>query len=339
MLATLFLAQGTPMLLAGDEFGRTQHGNNNAYCQDNEISWLDWSMAGGAEGSALTAFVARLIALRRDHPVLRAPRFLHGQDEPAPGIADIAWFDGLGRTMSAEVVEQSRGADAGVASRRPQRRRQGVDPDACCQRRRTRTATSACRRPACRRALLLDSAAARRARARRSTARTIAVGRAQRRADASRARRMSGHERLRARPAVRRDLIAPDRTRFRLWAPAQETVARRDRGPAPSADDALAPTAGSRPRRACGAGARYRYRLADGLPVPDPASRAQADDVHGPSLVVDPRAYRWRNPDWRGRPWHETVLYELHAGALGGFAGVAGATCPASRRSASPLSS
>ena len=56
--------------------------------------------------------------------------------------------------------------------------------------------------------------------------------------------------------------------------------------------------------------------------MPDPASRAQADDVHGPSLVVDPRAYRWRNADWRGRPWHETVLYELHAGLLGGFAGV-----------------
>ena len=56
--------------------------------------------------------------------------------------------------------------------------------------------------------------------------------------------------------------------------------------------------------------------------MPDPASRAQADDVHGPSLVVDPRAYRWRNTDWRGRPWEETVLYELHAGLLGGFAGV-----------------
>ena len=72
----------------------------------------------------------------------------------------------------------------------------------------------------------------------------------------------------------------------------------------------------------CGAGARYRYRLADGLAVPDPAARAQADDVHGPSLVVDPGAYRWQHPGWRGRPWHETVLYELHAGLLGGFAGV-----------------
>ena len=73
---------------------------------------------------------------------------------------------------------------------------------------------------------------------------------------------------------------------------------------------------------ACGHGTEYRYLLESGLAVPDPASRAQADDVHGPSLVIDPRRYRWRNPDWRGRPWRETVLYELHAGLYGGFAGV-----------------
>jgi malto-oligosyltrehalose trehalohydrolase len=72
-----------------------------------------------------------------------------------------------------------------------------------------------------------------------------------------------------------------------------------------------------------GTGTRYRFRLADGLNVPDPASRAQAGDVHDFSIVVDPAAYRWRHPDWRGRPWAETVLYELHAGALGGFRGVA----------------
>ena len=79
MLATVFLAAGTPMLLAGDEFGRTQNGNNNAYCQDNELSWLDWSMAASPPGIALTAYVARLIALRREHPVLRHPNFLHGR--------------------------------------------------------------------------------------------------------------------------------------------------------------------------------------------------------------------------------------------------------------------
>jgi maltooligosyltrehalose trehalohydrolase len=73
---------------------------------------------------------------------------------------------------------------------------------------------------------------------------------------------------------------------------------------------------------ACGAGALYRYVLDDGFAVPDPASRFQPYDVHGPSQVVDPAAYRWRNDAWRGRPWHETVLYELHVGACGGYANV-----------------
>jgi malto-oligosyltrehalose trehalohydrolase len=73
----------------------------------------------------------------------------------------------------------------------------------------------------------------------------------------------------------------------------------------------------------CGAGTSYLYRLQDGRGVPDPASRAQASGVHGPSLVVDPNSYRWQNPNWRGRPWEEAIIYELHAGVLGGFAGVA----------------
>jgi maltooligosyltrehalose trehalohydrolase len=70
-------------------------------------------------------------------------------------------------------------------------------------------------------------------------------------------------------------------------------------------------------------GALYRFRLPDGLAVPDPASRAQADSVHGWSLLVDQSAYQWRNPLWRGRLWEEAVIYELHTGLLGGFAGVA----------------
>ena len=69
-------------------------------------------------------------------------------------------------------------------------------------------------------------------------------------------------------------------------------------------------------------GTKYRFRLPDGLPVPDPASRLQAGDVHDESVVVDPATYQWKNTDWRGRPWHETVLYELHVGVLGGFNGV-----------------
>ncbi|WP_421996846.1 glycogen debranching protein GlgX [Reyranella sp.] len=102
MTATVLLAQGTPMLLAGDEFGRTQQGNNNAYCQDNEVSWIDWSLAETAEGRALTDFVARLVALRHRHAVLRAPRFLHGKEGLLDGLPDIAWFDASGELVSTE---------------------------------------------------------------------------------------------------------------------------------------------------------------------------------------------------------------------------------------------
>jgi glycogen operon protein len=103
MLATLFFSLGTPMLLGGDEFGRTQRGNDNAYSQDNETSWFDWKLAHSPEGRALTAFVARLIDLRRKYPVLHAHRFLHGRQEPAPGIQDIAWFDERGESISPEA--------------------------------------------------------------------------------------------------------------------------------------------------------------------------------------------------------------------------------------------
>jgi glycogen operon protein len=102
MLATVFLSHGTPMLLAGDEFGRTQRGNNNAYCQDNEISWLDWKQAETPAAKELAAYVARLIQLRHDNPVLRCRHFLHGKDELAPGVLDIAWFDGNGDLIENE---------------------------------------------------------------------------------------------------------------------------------------------------------------------------------------------------------------------------------------------
>ena len=86
MLATLFLSQGTPMLLAGDEFGRSQAGNNNAYAQDTALSWLDW---GGAD-TDLIGFVARLAALRQTCPALQQPEFLHGNRRP-DGTCDLVW--------------------------------------------------------------------------------------------------------------------------------------------------------------------------------------------------------------------------------------------------------
>jgi glycogen operon protein len=90
MLATVLLSQGTPMLLAGDEFANTQNGNNNAYCQDNAVSWLNWE---AAEGQAdLLAFARRLVALRAAHPALRRARHLHGRVQSPEGVPDIQWI-------------------------------------------------------------------------------------------------------------------------------------------------------------------------------------------------------------------------------------------------------
>src|SRR5581483_228488 len=87
-LATLFLSQGVPMLLAGDASGHTQSGNNNAYCQDNEISWLDWSPEH--LDTELLVFVQRLIAIRKDHPVFRRRNFFQGRQIRGVGVKDIA---------------------------------------------------------------------------------------------------------------------------------------------------------------------------------------------------------------------------------------------------------
>ena len=95
-LATLFLSQGVPMLCGGDEIGRTQHGNNNAYCQDNEISWLHWDL-GGAQRD-LYAFAQHVIHLRRQHPVFHRRKFFQGRGIRG-GAKDITWFDPKGHEM------------------------------------------------------------------------------------------------------------------------------------------------------------------------------------------------------------------------------------------------
>jgi glycogen operon protein len=91
LLATLLLSLGTPMLLAGDEVGRSQGGNNNAYCQDNDTNWIDWSAIDG-RGVALLAFVKRLVSIRRTHPILQRDRFLAGWQNPAVGVKDVSWL-------------------------------------------------------------------------------------------------------------------------------------------------------------------------------------------------------------------------------------------------------
>jgi maltooligosyltrehalose trehalohydrolase len=130
-------------------------------------------------------------------------------------------------------------------------------------------------------------------------------------------------------------LLQDGRTRFRLWAPAatrvevcltrcgaSERVHQTLLPMEPAADGCFDLATGQ-----AGAGSRYHYRIDGGMLVPDPASRFQPEDVHGPSEVIDPAAWSWQDSDWRGRPWKEAVIYELHVGSFtpaGSFAAVQG---------------
>ncbi|MFL1386103.1 malto-oligosyltrehalose trehalohydrolase [Pseudomonas tritici] len=116
-------------------------------------------------------------------------------------------------------------------------------------------------------------------------------------------------------------MLDAQHTRFALWAPdafyvSVELEDGKSVAMLPQADGWF------ETEIKCPAGTRYRYNIDGEMDVPDPASRAQASDVHGWSLVVDPLAYQWRHSNWQGRPWHEAVIYELHVGALGGYAAV-----------------
>ena len=117
------------------------------------------------------------------------------------------------------------------------------------------------------------------------------------------------------------ELLDDGATQFRIWAPSAGQVVLELDGhkPLPMQTDDGGWHSGTHPAPA---GTQYRYRLPDGLLVPDPASRHQAGDVHDASIVVDPRAFQWRNMAWLGRPWHEAVIYECHAGSMGGFTGI-----------------
>lgn len=116
-------------------------------------------------------------------------------------------------------------------------------------------------------------------------------------------------------------MLDAQHTRFALWAPdafyvSVELEEGKSIAMLPQADGWF------EAEIKCPAGTLYRYNIDGEMDVPDPASRAQATDVHGWSVVVDPLAYQWRHVNWQGRPWHEAVIYELHVGALGGYAGV-----------------
>ncbi len=110
LLATLFLSQGVPMLLAGDEIGRTQGGNNNGYCQDNEITWIDWESAD----EELLDYVRKLIALRSGHPVFRRRRWFQGRSIRGSNHPEIGWFTPEGSEMTQEDWEVGFARSLGV---------------------------------------------------------------------------------------------------------------------------------------------------------------------------------------------------------------------------------
>jgi len=111
-LTTLFLSQGVPMVLAGDEMGRTQGGNNNGYAQDNEVSWVDWALA--KENWPLCEFTAKVSKLRRDHPVFRRRRFFEGRPLHSDDVSDIGWFKPDGQLMSHDDWSEGFAKSIGV---------------------------------------------------------------------------------------------------------------------------------------------------------------------------------------------------------------------------------
>ncbi|WP_225767040.1 glycogen debranching protein GlgX [Inquilinus sp. Marseille-Q2685] len=115
LLATLLFSQGVPMLLGGDELGHSQQGNNNAYCQDGTLTWLDWDAAD----PGFLDFAARVVALRRAHPALRQPQFLHGAPNGKDGLPDIAWLRPDGEAMAPADWDDPAGFALGVLLSEP----------------------------------------------------------------------------------------------------------------------------------------------------------------------------------------------------------------------------
>jgi glycogen operon protein len=111
-IVTLLLSQGVPMFLAGDEVGRTQNGNNNAYCQDNEISWINWDQLGTER--ELVSLVRKVIALRQHHPVFRRRNFFQGRAIKGAGIKDILWLRPDGREMDDQEWNQEHARTLGL---------------------------------------------------------------------------------------------------------------------------------------------------------------------------------------------------------------------------------
>jgi glycogen operon protein len=336
-LATLLLSQGTPMLLAGDEFGRSQKGNNNAYCQDNEVSWFNWDI--DPAGKEQIAFLSSLTSLRQRFSVLRRPRFLKVECDPEQVIKEVVWLDAMGLELRTQDWPRHRcfGMLLDGRAKTPDTHGAGDDTTLllifnCYHESVPFTLPESLLGRAWLRLLDTEAPAGVESLFRfgdpyRVAARSVAVFALQvdtpfvstaAESVTSVAPLLSGtqHTRRRHRGRFGAEVLADASVRFRLWAPAQPTICLAIDSAAPLPLQAGEDGWHELVTTAAHPGARYRYVLADGTQLADPASRFQPEDVHGPSEVIDPVAYRWRDVRWTGRPWSDAVVYELHVGAF-----------------------
>lgn len=342
MLATLLLSQGVPMLLAGDEIGRSQGGNNNAYCQDNQISWVDWEI--NEEQIALFGFVQNLIRVRKAHPALRRRRFFHGEPIQGTPVKDIYWLDPSGREMTDAEWTTHFARCLGMylvseALQETDQRGKPIHDDDLLLLINAHYEEIPFRLPSYRDGipwqLVMDTYQGDELRGRSMDAvgeiyplqgRSLALLTQHRRADGA-GFTFPGFDRIyrsRHSMAFGAEFVEEDRVRFNLWAPDAEqvTLVLEDlQLPMVALDRGWFQLVTAQ----AAVGSRYGFQIDGDLTVPDPASRYNPDDAHGLSQVVDPYEFIWEDGDWRGRPWEEVVLYELHVGsfsASGSFAGV-----------------
>ena len=302
-LACLLLAQGLPLILAGDEVGNTQNGNNNAYCQDNEIGWVGWEGLK-REGDDLTDFVGHMTEIRRRFPQIRARRWLDGRR--ADGSYGVLWLTPAAEEMKEQDWKFPEGRFLAYVlgpiehGQPPLFIVLNAAPEEI-----TFTLPKMPEYKSWQQ--LLNTADV------RQTVADFASG-SEAKAPPTFGACLFGFDMNERQFGAR---LTADGASFRLWAPAARRVDLLLDGPHPlrRGEDGwfAADISGIK------AGARYKFRIDDEIDVPDPASAFQPDDVFGPSEVIDHSSFRWRASDWRGRPWHETVLLEaacrhLHAG-------------------------
>ena len=276
-LACLFLAQGVPLLLAGDEVGNSQNGNNNAYCQDNEIGWVDWSKAGSEDD--LTALD------RRTDPA--APRFSPAQAAPLAG-----WPEG-GRLLRREMADAAGRRDDGSRLEFAARALPVLRAGGAARRRQAAVRRAQPHRHAGRNHL--SGVAGRdRAGAACSTPRTGRSMRSRCRPAPTGARTCAAcwpSRASRERATALRSAASDRGVTFRLWAPAAREVSLVLDQPLamPGTDGWFELHVAE-----AGPGTRYRFRIDGEIEIPDPASHFQPDDVHGPSEVIDHAAIQWQ---------------------------------------------